>query len=294
MPRSTVSLAEDYPLPKRKIRWVGIVFFLIIHVVGLIGTPIYLFYRGITSVELALFVGFLVATGMSTTLGYHRLFAHRTFKTSAPVQFLLLLFGAATFEESALKWASQHRQHHLFTDTEHDPYGVDKGFWHAHIGWILFWRHRVNYDNVRDLRKSALVSHQHDHHEWWAIGGGIVLPLLLAWWMGHPLGGFILTVCLRTVIVLHSAFFVNSYAHTYGIKSYDRAASARDNWIGALLTNGEGFHSFHHRFPGDYRNGIRWYHWDPTKWCIYLMSRAGLAWDLKRTSDKHIASATVQ
>src|SRR5215471_10436984 len=88
MPRSKVNLAEDYPLPKRKIRWVGIVFFLIIHLVGLIGTPIYLFYRGITSVELALFVGFLVATGMSTTLGYHRLFAHRTFKTSAPVQFL--------------------------------------------------------------------------------------------------------------------------------------------------------------------------------------------------------------
>jgi len=270
------------------------VFFLIIHVVGIIGTPIYLFYLGITSVELALFVVFLVATGMSTTLGYHRLFAHRTFKTSAPVQFLLLLFGAATFEESALKWASQHRQHHLFTDTEHDPYGVDKGFWHAHIGWILFWRHRVNYDNVKDLRRSALISHQHDYHEWWSIGGGIVPPLLIAWWLGHPLGGFILTVCLRTVIVLHSAFFVNSYAHTYGMKSYDRGASARDNWIGALLTNGEGFHSFHHRFPGDYRNGIRWYHWDPTKWCIYLMSRAGLAWDLKRTSDKRIASAMVQ
>jgi stearoyl-CoA desaturase (delta-9 desaturase) len=293
MPMCIESLAARYPLPKPKVRWVGIVFFLTIHLVGLVGTPIYLYYRGITFPELALFVFFLLATGMSTTMGYHRLFAHRSFKTSTPVQFLLLLFGAATFEESAMKWSSQHRQHHLFTDTVHDPYGVDKGFWHAHIGWILFWRHRVNYDNVKDLQRSALVFHQHKYHEWWAIGAGIVLPMLIAWWIGHPLGGFIMAVCLRMVIVLHSAFFVNSYAHTYGVRPYGRAGSARDNWIGALLTNGEGFHSFHHRFPGDYRNGIRWYHWDPTKWCVYLMSRTGLAWDLKRASDKHIASAMV-
>jgi stearoyl-CoA desaturase (delta-9 desaturase) len=285
---------DDYPLPKRKLRWRGIIFLSVIHVVGIIGTPLYIYYRGITTPELALFLFFVVATGMSTTLGYHRLFAHRTFQTSAPVSFLLLLFGAATFEESALKWSSQHRQHHLFTDTEHDPYGVNKGFWHAHIGWILFWKHQVNYDNVNDLRRSRLVSHQHDHHAWWSVGGGIALPMLIAFWIGHPLGGFIMVVCLRMVIVFHPAFFVNSFAHTFGAKPYDRPTSARDNWFGALLTNGEGFHSFHHRFPNDYRNGIRWYDWDPTKWCIYVMSRLGLAWDLNRTPAQRIADAVVR
>ena len=291
MSTSAIPMADDYPLPKRKVRWLGIVFFLVIHIVGIIGTPLYIYYYGITASELALFFFFVIATGMSTTLGYHRLFAHRTYETSTPVRFLLLLFGAATFEESALKWASQHRQHHLFTDTEHDPYGVTQGFWHAHIGWILFWRHKVNYDNVKDLRRSRLVAHQHDYHEWWSIGGGIVLPMLIAFWIGHPLGGFIMTVCLRLVIVFHPAFFVNSFAHTFGARPYDHAMSARDNWFGALLTNGEGFHSFHHRFPADYRNGIRWYDWDPTKWCIYLMSKLGLAWDLKRTSAERIAAA---
>jgi stearoyl-CoA desaturase (delta-9 desaturase) len=286
--------ADDYPPPKRKLRWRGIVFLSVIHVVGIIGTPLYIYYRGVATPEIVLFLFFVVATGMSTTLGYHRLFAHGTFKTSAPVCFLLLLFGAATFEESALKWSSQHRQHHLFTDTEHDPYGVNKGFWHAHIGWILFWRHQVNYDNVKDLRRSGLVSHQHDHHSWWSIGGGIVLPMLIAFWIGHPLGGFIMAVCLRMVIVLHPAFFVNSFAHTFGARPYDRPTSARDNWIGAFLTNGEGFHSFHHRFPNDYRNGIRWYDWDPTKWSIYLMSRLGLAWDLNRTPARRIAEAAVR
>ena len=285
--------ADDYPLPKRKLRWRGIVFLSVIHVVGIIGTPLYIYYRGITTPEIFLFLFFVVATGMSTTLGYHRLFAHGTFETSAPVCFLLLLFGAATFEESALKWSSQHRQHHLFTDTEHDPYGVNMGFWHAHIGWILFWKHQVNYDNVKDLRRSRLVSHQHDHHAWWSIGGGIVLPMLIAFWIGHPLGGFIMAVCLRMVIVFHPAFFVNSFAHTFGARPYDGPTSARDNWIGALLTNGEGFHSFHHRFPNDYRNGIRWYDWDPTKWCIYLMAKLGLAWDLNRTPAGRIADAVV-
>jgi len=228
---------------------------------------------------------------MSITMGYHRLFAHPTYRASPAVQFLFLLFGAATFEESALKWSSQHRQHHLFTDTEHDPYGVNQGFWHAHIGWIMFWRHRTNYNNVKDLRRSRLVMHQHDHHPWWSVGGGLVLPMLIAWWIGHPLGGFIMVVCLRIVVVLHSSFFINSFAHTFGKRPYDSSQSARDNWLCALLTNGEGFHNFHHRFPMDYRNGYRWYHWDPSKWCIYLLSKLGLAWDLKRTSDRRITEA---
>src|SRR4029079_19351010 len=138
------------------------------------------------------------------------------------------LFGAATFQESALKWSSQHRQHHLFTDTKHDPYGVDQGFWHAHIGWIFLWRHRTNYNNVNDLRRCPLVSHQHDHHEWWSIGGGVVLPMLIAFWIGHPLGVLIMLVCLRIILVLHGAFCVNSFAHTFGTKKYNPTQSARD------------------------------------------------------------------
>jgi stearoyl-CoA desaturase (Delta-9 desaturase) len=287
-------MADDYPLPQRRVRWAALIFFLLLHLVGIIGTPLYIYYHGITAPEVALLVFYVIATGMATTVGYHRLFAHSTFKASSVTRFFLLLFGAATFQESALKWSSQHRQHHLFTDTEHDPYGVSNGFWHAHIGWIFLWRHRANYNNVKDLRRSRLLSHQHDHHEWWSIGGGVVLPMLIAWWIGHPLGGFIMTVCLRIVVVLHGAFFVNSFAHTFGTKPFNLAQSARNSWIGAFLTHGEGFHSFHHRFPTDYRNGFRWYHWDPTKWCIFTLSKVGLAWDLRRTSDQRIADAILR
>jgi stearoyl-CoA desaturase (delta-9 desaturase) len=291
MPTIAGTVADDYPLPRPGVRWLGLVFFIVLHVVGIVGTPLYIYQRGITAGEVALFIFFCAATGMSITMGYHRLFAHPTYKASPVLRFVLLFFGAATFEESALKWSSQHRQHHRFTDTAHDPYGVNMGFWHAHIGWILFWRHTTNYGNVKDLKRSRLLSHQHDHHAWWSVGAGVVLPMLLAWWIGHPLGGFIMVVCLRIVVVLHSTFFVNSYAHTFGTRPFDPAQSARDNWISAILTNGEGFHNFHHRFPLDYRNGVRWYHWDPSKWVIYSLSRLGLARDLRRTSGRQIAEA---
>ena len=294
MTTNAATNAEEYPLAKPEIRWLGLVFLVVLHVIGIVGTPLYIYRYGITPSELMLFFGYCGVTGMAITMGYHRLFAHSTYDTLPVVRFFLLFFGAATFEESALKWCSQHRQHHLFTDTEHDPYGVNQGFWHAHIGWILFQRHRINYNNVKDLRQSRLVSHQHDHHDWWSVGGGLVLPMLIAWWIGHPLGGFIMAVCLRIIVVLHSSFFVNSFAHTFGSKTYDQAGTARDNWLGALLTNGEGFHNFHHRFPMDYRNGVRWYHWDPSKWCIYLLSKLGIAWDLRKVSDRRIAEAAGQ
>ena len=104
--------------------------------------------------------------------------------------------------------------------------------------------------------------------------------------MGHPLGALIMTVSLRMVLVMHSAFFINSYAHTFGSRNFDGRLSAGDHWLGAILTNGEGYHNFHHRYPNDYRNGIRWFHWDPSKWLIFILSKIGLAWDLKRTFQK--------
>ena len=273
-----------YPSPERQNRWVGIIFFMIIHAVGIVGTPLYLLYYGASTAEWVLFLAYVSLTSLAITVGYHRLFAHVTYKTNAFVRFLLLFFGAATFEQSALKWASQHRQHHQFTDTSWDPYDIKRGFWYAHVGWILFWKHRVNYDNVPDLKRSALVMNQHELYSLWSVGAGLGLPMLIGFLMGRPLGVFIMTVCLRLILVMHSAFFINSYAHMVGSRGYDAHISARDHWLGAILTNGEGYHNFHHQFPTDYRNGICWYHWDPSKWLIFALSKLHLTRDLKKTS----------
>lgn len=278
------SLQDTYPLPKFEIRWIGILFFIGLHLIAFIGVPWYIWYFGVSAGEWVLFFVWFFASSLSITVGYHRLFAHTTYKTNSFIRFILLFFGAATFEQSALKWASQHRQHHQFTDTDKDPYNSKRGFWYAHAGWILFWKHRVNYDNVPDLQRSRLVMNQHYFYTAWSLAAGIALPLAIGFWLGHPLGAFFLAVVLRMVLVMHSAFFINSYAHTFGSRNFEAQISARDHWLGAILTNGEGYHNFHHRHPNDYRNGIRWYHWDPSKWLIFFMSKVGLASDLKRTN----------
>ncbi len=281
----------NYEPPRRRTKWAGVILFIVLIACGVIGTPIYILKRGLAGSEAALFLFFFFATSLSITVGYHRLFAHTTYKTNPLVRFLLLFFGAATYEESALKWASQHRQHHQFTDTELDPHNSKRGFWYCHIGWILFYKHKVNHDNVKDLLEDKLIMHQHKYYDAWSLLSGIILPLAIGYGTGHLLGAFLMSVCLRMFLVMNTAFLINSYAHMVGDNGYNGNESARDHWLGAILTNGEGYHSFHHRFPSDYRNGIRWFHWDPTKWSIYLLSRLGLAWDLKRTPQSLLASA---
>ncbi len=271
--------------------WVNIIFFAVTTLVGLIGAPLYIYKYGVTGSEIALFVFFVVVTPLSITVGYHRLFAHGAFKTNPFIRFLLLFFGAAAVQQSALEWSSQHRDHHRYVDTDHDPYSIKKGFFYAHIGWMLFWKHNTDYENVKDLQKDALIRHQHRYYRLWATFAGFVAPVFLGALTGHVLGAFLLSVCLRLTVVYHLTFFINSICHMFGRSTYDIYATARDNWFIAFLTFGEGYHNFHHRFAGDYRNGVRWYQWDPSKWIIAFLGKLGLAWDLRRVSNFRILAA---
>jgi stearoyl-CoA desaturase (Delta-9 desaturase) len=278
-------------LSTKKINWTNLTFFSAVTAIAVIGLPLYWTRFGISQAEWALFAFYVFATGFSITVGYHRLFAHRSFKASGLVTFLNLMFGAAAFEQSALMWASQHRDHHRFVDTPLDPYSIKKGFWYAHIGWILFWTQKTDYSNVRDLESEPLIAHQHRYYLLWAIASGILLPLLIGAATGHLLGALVLSVAARLTFVHHSTFCINSVCHTFGRATYDIDSTARDHWLVALITNGEGYHNFHHRFPSDYRNGIRWYHWDPSKWAIALMTRVGLTYHPYRTSEQTIIAA---
>ncbi len=276
-------------VPQHKMVWVNIFFFTITTLVAVIGAPFYIYQTGsIHPATLWLTAFYLVATGMSITVGYHRLFAHATYRTNPVLEFLLLFFGAAAYEQSAFYWASQHRTHHQFVDTDKDPYSIKKGFFYAHIGWLLFWKHPEHFENVKDLQKNPLVMNQYKYYPLWSAVSGIILPVLIGMCYGDVAGAFIFTVCARLVAVHHSTFAINSICHTFGRATYDIYSSAKDHWLVALITNGEGYHNFHHHFPGDYRNGVRWYHWDPSKWTIALFARLGLAWDLKKVSSFRI------
>ena len=275
----------------KALNWPVILFFAFAMGGAVIGTPLYIRHFGVSPSEWLLFAFFVTITSFAITVGYHRLFAHSTFKTGKIIQFLVLFFGAAAFEQSALTWCSGHRDHHRFVDTDRDPYSIKKGFWYAHIGWMTLWKQWPDYHNVPDLLKNKMVRHQHDHYVAWGFTSGILLPVLLGALTGHALGALVLSVCLRLTVVYHGTFCINSVCHTFGKATYDIKSSAKDNWFTALFTNGEGYHNFHHRFPTDYRNGVRWYQWDPSKWLVASLERLGLVWDLRKVSDSSILEA---
>jgi stearoyl-CoA desaturase (delta-9 desaturase) len=274
-----------------KANWPIIAFFSITTGGALIGGPLYFHRFGLSLSEVLLTLFFVVATGLAITVGYHRLFAHLTYKANGFVQFLALFFGAAAFEQSALTWSSGHRDHHRYVDTDLDPYSIKKGFWYAHIGWMTLWQQQPDYNNSKDLLKNKMLMHQHNYYAAWGFAAGILFPVLLGALMGHALGALVFAVCVRLTFVYHATFCINSVCHTFGKATYDIHATAKDNWFAAVLTNGEGYHNFHHRFPTDYRNGIRWYHWDPSKWAIAVLARLGWVWDVQKVSKFSILEA---
>jgi stearoyl-CoA desaturase (delta-9 desaturase) len=231
-----------------------------------------------------------VVCGLSITAGYHRLFAHRTYRASAALRWCFLVFGAAAFQSSALSWSADHRAHHADTDGPKDPHAVGRGWWWVHVGW-LFHRREASADVSRltDLYALRSVRLQHRCYRTVAIGVGLAVPMAVASLWGDPWGGLLVAGFLRGAVMLQSTFCVNSLAHAIGKPAYGTEVSARDSMLTALVTFGEGYHSFHHRFPYDYRNAVRWWQYDPSKWLIWSLSRVGLASAARRASAATIA-----
>ena len=283
------------PIPTKRIDWINTVFLLIISLLAIFAAPYYLWKHGIDWFLLSIFVFYTLATGMSITLGYHRLFSHLSFKAKWPVRLFTLIFGACAFENSVLNWASDHRRHHKHTDHEDDPYDISKGFFWAHIGWILFKvLPEPPLDNVADLRKDKLVMWQNRWDKVIAITAGLMLPTLLGYlWKGEvgAWGGFLICGALRVFVVQQCTFFINSLCHTIGRQPYSTRCSARDSFIMSLFTFGEGYHNYHHEFQHDYRNGVKSWNWDPTKWAIWSLEKVGLVSDLRRVPNSRILLA---
>ncbi|HJW71932.1 MAG TPA: acyl-CoA desaturase [Geothrix sp.] len=257
--------------------------------IALVAVPWRLATAGIRWSEGLVLLGMVFTIGTAISGGYHRLFSHRAYKASWPVRFLFLVFGAAAFENSALKWSSDHRIHHQHVDTEQDPYTIGHGFWFAHWTWVMEAK-VLPLTGVADLEKDPLVRWQHRH--FFKIGAVVALiPVAIGFATGNVLGHLVFGLLLRIVITHHTTFLINSAAHMFGSRPYTDANTARDNWILAPLTYGEGYHNFHHLWQWDYRNGALWYQWDTTKWLLNVLAWMGLVGQFRRVSDASMARA---
>jgi stearoyl-CoA desaturase (delta-9 desaturase) len=292
---SQLFLPLIFRIPTDRINWITSSFLIGTFVLTLTAVPLYLWYFGIDWFHFAIAAALLALTGFSITLGYHRLFAHATFRAKLPIRLFVLIFGAAAFENSVLMWTSEHRRHHKHVDHDADPYDITKGFFHAHIGWLLFklWP-QPPFDNVPDLKKDPLVMWQHRHINLLAVLTSFALPTLLgAWWngWGGALGGFLIGGVAKVVVIQHCTFLINSACHTIGRQPYSKRCSARDSFLMAIFTFGEGYHNYHHEFQHDYRNGVKPWQWDPTKWLIWTLSKLGLTSELRRAPAELISSS---
>ncbi len=283
--------------PFYRVNWVASAFLITTFFTALLGTPLYIARFGLDVFQIGLFLFYFLATGLSITMGYHRLFAHRSYTASWPVRLWTLVFGACAFEDSALDWASDHRNHHKHVDGDDDPYNISRGFFWAHMGWIFFKLYPRRLENVADPEKDRLVMWQNRWHRAIAVGVGLILPALIGLAVGGwvaALGAFLIAGVTRVVCVQHCTFLINSLCHTMGQRPYDSRTSARDSWLMALFTFGEGYHNYHHTFQHDYRNGVKPWQFDPTKWCIWLLEKAGLVRDLRKVSEEKIILAELR
>jgi stearoyl-CoA desaturase (delta-9 desaturase) len=315
----SISAPEDAPRAAAAARYdsthvgekdlITMTFLILTPIIAVVGTAAWTWYHGFHLWMLGLAVAMYLAVGLSICAGYHRFFSHKTYEASAPVQLFFAVFGAMAAQNSILWWSSSHRIHHQYVDRDWDPYNIQRGFWWAHILWI-FYRHPPPdvTTNAADLLKNPIVLWQDRWYRFLLVAVGFGLPTAVGAAFGDPLAGLLWGGFLRLAVIHHTTFFVNSLAHYVGEPRYNAEVSARDNWVVALLTLGEGYHSFHHRFPSDFRNGIRWYQWDPAKWFIATLGFTRLATSLRsipppqveqarlaaalRQSDEKIAAAT--
>jgi stearoyl-CoA desaturase (delta-9 desaturase) len=273
--------------------WTSIAFLSLTPIIGVAGTAVYTWHSGFHLWMALLLLGMYLLVGMSICAGYHRYFSHKSYECSPILQALYAFFGAMALQNSILRWSAGHRFHHAKVDSDWDPYSIKRGFWWAHILWI-FEVTEFDLENVRDLKANPIAQWQHRWYKAIGLIAGFGIPTLIGMFFGNPIAGLLWGGFLRVVIIHHTTFFVNSLAHAMGSQEFDSDVSARDNWMVALVTLGEGYHSFHHRFPSDFRNGTRWYHWDPAKWFIRAMRCVGLASDLRATPQPQIEHIRLQ
>lgn len=269
---------------------------------GLIVAILLLWGVALDGVHLAVFAAMYLLTGFGVTVGFHRLFTHRSFSAHAPTRATLAVLGSMAVEGPVLKWVAQHRRHHQHSDHDDDPHsphlhgggilGMLRGLWHAHAGWLFDADPAGLERYVGDLLKDRVVRVVSRLFVLWA-ALGLLIPALLGGlltmsWMGVLLG-LLWGGLVRIFLVHHVTWSINSVCHLWGYQAFRSDDESRNNIVFGMLAMGEGWHNNHHAFPTSARHGLRWWELDGTYLVIRLMSLCGLAWNVRTPDVQTIA-----
>jgi len=232
-------------------------------------------------------------TGFGITVGVHRLWSHRSYEASLPVRIVLMLLNSLANQGSIIHWARDHRVHHKYSETIADPHNATRGFFFAHIGWLLLRKEREVIKlgkqlDFSDLYEDPVVMFQFKLDPWFNISMCYFLPALVAshFWGENFWNGFFVPGGLRYIWVKHCTFLVNSAAHIYGDHPYDYESRPAENPFVSFFAIGEGWHNWHHKYPFDYAAsefGIL-SQFNPSKLLIDTLALFGLVWGRKRAT----------
>ncbi len=266
--------------PLERVNPVRSIPFVVVHLL-----PLLVVFTGVTWRAVILGVVLYYGRMFFITAGYHRYFAHRSYRMSRVPQFLMAFGGTTAAQKGPLWWAANHRHHHRYSDTQDDLHSPLKGFWWSHVGWILCDKHKAtDVDRIKDFAKYPELRFINTH-QWigpWALG---IASYLIAGWSGVIIGFF-----ASTVLLWHATFTVNSLAHVFGRRRFATEDTSRNSALIALLTMGEGWHNNHHSYQASARQGFYWWEWDPTFYILTAMSWVGITRDLKAPSAQVLAA----
>jgi stearoyl-CoA desaturase (delta-9 desaturase) len=245
--------------------------------VGLHVLTLAVFFFPVTGLSILLCVLCYFVRMFGITAGYHRGLSHLSYQSTRWLRFTLAWLGCSAMQKGPLWWAACHRDHHRYSDTEHDPHSPRAhGVWWSHVGWVLAKSERVNFANVPDLAKwpeLRLLDRLH-----WVPG----LCLLGICYLLDGLSGMLWGFVISTVLLYHGTFLVNSVCHIFGRRRFPTGDDSRNNALVAVLTLGEGWHNNHHHRPALARQGIRWWEIDVSFYLLWFLSLFGLVWDLHK------------
>jgi stearoyl-CoA desaturase (Delta-9 desaturase) len=255
--------------------------FLLLHVLAVVGAVLVPFDWTLV----ALATGLYALRMFGVTAGYHRYFAHRTFKTSRAFQLVLAFLAETSLQKGVLWWSGHHRDHHRDSDTPRDLHSPrQRGFWWSHVGWFLSSTHdAAPLHRIRDFAQYPELRFLSKHY--WLPPTIYGLALLAIGGLPWVVWGF----CVSTVLLWHGTFTINSLSHVFGKRRYETSDDSRNNWLLALITLGEGWHNNHHHFAASARQGFYWWEIDVTYYALRALAALGLVWDLKQPSPKALA-----
>ena len=254
--------------------------------------------------DIVVFFLLYTASGLGVTVGFHRLFTHRSFKTSPFMRGLFAVLGSIAIEGPVISWVADHRKHHAFSDQPGDPHsphvdhgvgwrGALRGLAHAHVGWLFIHTQRGNRRRYApDLLADPVVRFVDRTFVVWAVGGNVA-AFGLGWLIGgdleSALTGLLSGGAVRLLVLHHATFSINSLCHFFGRQRFRTDDESRNlAWL-SLITLGEAWHNNHHAFPRSAHHGLRWWEVDPGGLLIRAMKRLGLAWDVVRVTPERMA-----